>query len=312
MNTQALMDNLMSNQGLDQANLPGELPIYELRRWSVDELQRRMRKWLRMGSEACDKAYDHGEWSTRDDHTMVRLPQGARAEIYHASGAFRLTSGMAPMENLYKEAPSRDELVKRSEKFVDSLGVREQLGRNETLTFEKLWQIKAAGEDRQGKRSDVVLCRAVGAFRHHIQGIPIYGPASVAVQVAGNGALDSVTALMRGPALDTVERAKVIAPERAARNIAQQLSQQFGQARGEPKFESRDGLRFGYFSLTKRKSQRLLAPVYMTTIDVSHEQERQGLVMVVAATEKSYLPLNPPGSESLVGNSSKTASRKCC
>ena len=312
MNTQMLMDHLMSNQASDQATAPSEVAILELRRWSVDELQRRLRKWLRAGGEACGKEYDHGEWSTRDDHTLVRLPQGARAEIYHASGAFRLTNGMAPMDNLFKEAPSRSELMERSEKFVAALGVREQLGRNESLTFEKLWQIKAAGEDRQGRRSDAVLCRAVGAYRHHIQGIPVYGPASVAVKLAGNGALDSVSALLRGPALETLERAKVLEPERAARSIAQQLSQQFGQVRTEPRFESRDGLRFGYISLAKRKAQRLLAPVYMTTIDVTHEQERQGLIVMVPATEKSYLPLNPPGSESLVGTQSKTAMRKCC
>ena len=124
--------------------------------------------------------------------------------------------------------------------------------------------------------------------------------------------LQTAQPITLGPALDTLERAKVLPPERAARSIAQQLSQQFGQVRTEPRFESRDGLRFGYISLAKRKAQRLLAPVYMTTIDVTHEQERQGLIVMVPATEKSYLPLNPPGSESLVGTQSKTAMRKCC
>jgi hypothetical protein len=312
MDTQALMEQMLANP----AQVPTEVAILELRRWSVDELQRRMRKWLRAGSEACDKAFDHGEWSTRDDHTLVRLPQGARAEIFHASGAFKLSSGQAPMENLFKESPSRKEMIERSERFVASLGAREQLARNESLTFERLWHIKAGAEDRECRRTDPVTCRAIGAFRHHVEGIPVWGPASVAVQMAGDGSLDAVSTLLRGPVMETLERAKVLAPERAARHLVQQLAQQFDATRdghrAEAKFECREGLRFGYLSLGKRKAQRLLAPVYVATIDVNHEMESQGLVLVVAATEKSYLPLNPPGSESLVSAVSKTAMRKCC
>jgi hypothetical protein len=314
MNIQALTDQLLSKT--DQVEVPKAVSILELRRWSVDELQRRMRKWLRAGGDACATAFDHGEWSVRDDHTLVRLPQGARAEIFHASGAFKLSSGLAPMDNLFKEMPQSKELAERAEKFITTLGVREQLGRNETLTFERMWKIKAAAEDREGRRTDPVLCRAVGAFRHQVEGLPVYGPASVAVQIAGDGALDSFSALLRGPALETLERAKVLAPERAARVLLQQLSAQFGSSptaqRTEPEFECKDGLRLGYISLGKRKAQRLLAPVYVATIDVTHEQESQGLVMVVAATEKNYLPLNPPGSESLVSEVGKTAMRKCC
>lgn len=312
MDTQALMDQMLANQ----AQVPAEVAVLELRRWSVDELQRRMRKWLRAGSEACEQAFDHGEWSTRDEYTLVRLPQGARAEIFHASGAFKLSSGLAPMENLFKEAPARKELIERSERFVASLGLREQLGRNESLTFERMWQIKAGAEDREGRRTEPVLCRSIGAFRHLVEGIPVYGPASVAVQIAGDGALDSVSTLMRGPVMETLERTKVLAPERAVRGMLQQLTQQFtGKSdahHAEAKFECREGLRFGYMSLGKRKAQRLLAPVYVATIDISHEFENQGMVLVVEATERSYLPLNPPGHESLVSAVSKTAMRKCC
>jgi hypothetical protein len=315
MNIQALTDQLLSKT--DQLEVPKAVSILELRRWSVDELQRRMRKWLRASGDACGTAFDHGEWSVRDDHTLVRLPQGARAELFHASGAFKLSNGLAPMENLFKEMPSVKELAERAEKFIASLGVREQLGRNEALTFERMWKIKAAAENREGKRTDPVLCRAVGAFRHQVEGLPVYGPASVAVQIAGDGSLDSFTTLLRGPAFETLEQAKVLSPERAAKGLLQQLSAQFGSSqqgaqRAEPEFECKDGLRLGYMSLGKRKAQRLLAPVYVATIDVTHEQESQGLVMVVAATEKNYLPLNPPGSESSVSEMGKTAMRKCC
>jgi len=49
----------------------------------------------------------------------------------------------------------------------------------------------------------------------------------------------------------------------------------------------------------------------MIAIDVAHEQERQGIVIIVRATEKSYLPLDMPGAESLVRQTSKLAAHPC-
>jgi len=74
---------------------------------------------------------------------------------------------------------------------------------------------------------------------------------------------------------------------------------------------SRDGLRFGYLSLPKRKWQRLLAPVYVATIEIAHQQERQAFVIAVPATERSYLPLEVPGAETVVAQSSKLTARRC-
>ena len=159
---------------------------------------------------------------------------------------------------------------------------------------------------------DAVLCRAVSAFRHHIEGIPVLGPASVAVQIAGDGVLDSVSTLMRGPTAQVLEKAKVLHPERALRQIGQQLAERFARSKDAVQLSSREGLRFGYLSLPKRKSQRLLAPVYVATVEVAHEQERQAFVMVVSATERSYLPLESPGAESLVAQSNKMTARRCC
>lgn len=130
--------------------------------------------------------------------------------------------------------------------------------------------------------------------------------------LAGDGEFDMVSMLIRSPAGETLERVKPMHPERAARNIVQQLAAQFDNSKGEIQFECRDGMRFGYLSLPKRKVQRLLAPVYVATIDVTHEKERQGLVLAVHATEKSYLPLNPQGHESPPSISSKTAGKRCC
>ncbi|MDH4050169.1 MAG: hypothetical protein OEU93_01235 [Rubrivivax sp.] len=308
MDSNKLMDAL----GSFQQELPSEINILELRRSSVDDQQRRLRKLLKVSGDACERDFDRGQWQTFDDHTLVRLPQGAHAVLFHASGAVKLTSGLGEMESLFKEPEPKKQLVDRAEALLKTLGLHEQLGRREMLTFERLWQIKACAADRSGKTIEPVLCRAVGAFRHHVEGIPVLGPASVAVQLAGSGELDMISILMRSPEGETLERVKALHPERGARGIVQQLAEQFADSRGEIQFDCRDGMRFGYLSLPKRKTQRLLAPVYMATIDVTHDKERQGLVLAVRATEKSYLPLNPPGHESPPSISSKTAGQRCC
>lgn len=308
MDTDKLMDALVSFR----QELPDEVNILELRRSSVDDQQRRLRKLLKISGDTCERNFDRGQWQTLDDHTLVRLPQGARAVLFHASGAVKLTSGLGIMESLFKEPEPKQQLITRTETMLQALGIHEQLGRGETLAFERLWQTKAYAADRSGKTSEPVLCRAVGAFRHHVEGIPVLGPASVAVQLAADGEFDMVSMLIRNPAGETLERVKPVHPERAARNIAQQLAAQFDNSKGEIQFDCRDGMRFGYLSLPKRKAQRLLAPVYMATIDVIHDKERQGLVLVVQATEKSYLPLNPPGHESPPSISSKTSGKRCC
>jgi hypothetical protein len=95
------------------------------------------------------------------------------------------------------------------------------------------------------------------------------------------------------------------------RRLSRAPTARFGQAKGEVRLES-GGLRSAYLSSPQRKVQRLLAPVYIVTIEVTHEQESQAFVMAVPATEKSYLPLDVPGAEGLIAQTSKLASRRCC
>lgn len=308
MDADKLMDALVSSQ----RELPDEINILELRRSSIDDQHRRLRKLLKAGGDACGRAFDRGQWQALDDHTIVHLPRGARAVMFHASGAVKLTSGLGDMELLFKEPEPRKQLTRRTETLLKALGVHDQLGRGETLEFERLWQIKACAADRTGRSIEPVLCRAVGAFRHCIEGIPVMGPASVAVQLAAGGEFDMFTMLIRSPAGEALERVRPLHPERAARNIVQQLAAKFENNKSEVQLDCPEGMRFGYLSLPKRKMQRLLAPVYMATIDVTHDKERQGLVIVVQATDKNYLPLNPPGHESPTSLSSKTAGKRCC
>lgn len=313
------MNKLADTLASTRVEVPGTVNVLEVRRASIDDQHSRLRKMLKVAGEACDRPFERGQWETQDELTLVRLPQGARAELFHASGAVRFVSGTAPMERLFKEAEPKKQLFERADKIFKALGVAESLGRDETLGFERLWQIKAAGADRQGKKSESVLCRAVGAYRHYVEGIPVLGPASVAVHVDGEGELDAYSTLLRSPNGAVLERTKVLPVERAVRQIVQQVSAQFDAAPGkvargdEFTIDCPAGLQFGYLSLHRRKAQRLLAPVFVAVLDVQHEKLRQGMVQIVAATEKSYLPLNPPGQESPTPATSKiNGKRRCC
>jgi hypothetical protein len=308
MDINSLMESLSSSK----LDVPSEIRILELRRFSVEDSRRRLVKVLKKGSEVCERDFDRGEWTVYDDRTFVRLPQGAHAVVYHASGAVKLATGLAPMDSVFADIESREKLAARTEKVLVAMGLRDTLGRAETLAFERLWQMKACAADRHGTVTETALCGAVGAFRQHLDGIAVLGPASAAIHILGGGLLHSVSVQMRSLGAEVIETAKVVHPERAVRQIAQQLQVRFDQAKDRVQLESGSGLRFGYLSLPKRKVQRLLAPVYMATIDVMHEQERQALVMAVPATDKNYLPLDPPGAEGVVGQLGKLASRRGC
>lgn len=314
MDLNKLMDSLASFRG----DVPSEVQILQLRRSSIEEQQQRLRKLLKVSGDACDCRFERGQWETSDELTVVRLPRGARAELYHASGAVRFNNGTPPMERLFRDSEPKKQLIERSDRFLQGLGIAETLGRGETLTFERLWLSKAAGADKQGKRTEPVLCRAVAAYRHRIEGIPVLGPASITMHLDGEGGLDAFSTLLRSPGGEALDRAKVIPPERAARQIVQRLVTQFEAPRAgslktsEFDIECRDGLLFGYFSLSKRKGQRLLAPVYAAVLDVQHEKVRQGLVHVVAATERNYLQLDFSSQESPTPATSKFNGKRCC
>src|SRR3954453_20518272 len=130
MDINALMESMASFK----QDVPGEIRIFELRSSSIDELRRRLPKLLKKAGDVCEKEFDRGDWTTYEDRTLVRLPQGAHAVVYHASGAIKLATGLTPMEFLFKHQESKETLAARTEKSIDALGLRQNLSRGETLT----------------------------------------------------------------------------------------------------------------------------------------------------------------------------------
>jgi len=272
--------------------VPSEVDIFALRRYSHDDIEGRAKHLLAKTAEACNLSLDRGDWVARQDRTLIHLPSGARAVVYHASGAIRLVTGLASMESLFEKTERPKTLTKLVEGVFRQLKIDEGLNPNESVQFERLWQIKASATNPKGKTVKPVLCRIVGAYRHFVGKYPVLGAASVAIKLAGGGLLDSLTVEMRETTGEAVDQAKIIRPDQAARQILSQLSGLMTKSRSAvSEFAVPQFFRFGYLSLPKRKAQRLLAPVYVAAIEIKGAEERQGYFFAIPATERTYLPL---------------------
>jgi hypothetical protein len=294
VDTKALIEKMAS---VDRT-VPDRADVLALRQYSVSDMERRLRRLLATTGESCGMVLDRGDWQPGRDRTLVRLPLGGRAAFYHASGAMKLVMGLAPLEHCFDGIPDRRVLTDQVEAAARPLKLNDWLSRNASLRFERLWQLKAQAAGRDGQTTAQLLCRVVGAYRHFVGELPVWGPAAVAVKLAAGGTLDSLVIHLREPSGEVVERAKVLPPEHAARAVAAQLRGLLGHSRssGDGKL-STERLRFGYLSLPKRKPQRVLAPVYVGTVQIEGRDEAQAYHCVVPATEECFQSLCLAGSE---------------
>ena len=297
MTSKRLIEKLADSAG----DIPRSAEVLAVRQYSRDELHERARRLLSITGESVGRNWQKGDWVVRDDRTLIRLTEGARAVVMHGSGAMTVASGLDPMERPFSQTPDRDELAQLSQKAAGELALDTWVGELGGIRFERLWQIKAAAGDRKGKVVDPVLFRIVGAFRHYVLDLPVWGPASVAVKLAGDASLDSLTIQIREASGERIDEVRTISPERGAQGIAAQLEVLMG-----PRHPSLDEMatpqwmRFGYLSLSKRKGQRLLEPVYTALVDVEGEYEAQGYLLVTAAADRTYVPFCRVGADSAV------------
>jgi hypothetical protein len=304
MNEQTLIDSLAGATG---PQLPTHADVLVLQQLSLDEVRARARRFISLLQRQDDCAHDGGDWRVGDDHSIVHLPGGASVIVYHASGALQYASGLAPLASPFKCAPGKEELERLLDVAAHKLGLPDWAGAGNTLAFERLFQSKARGADRKGNASETTLVRALGAYRQFIGGIPVLGAASVALRLAGEGQLDALSVLVRPSAGEVLDQPAIISPELAARQILLQLASLLGKAElGRDSVESAV-LRFGYLDLGKRKAQRVLAPMFVAQVALRHRHVRQGYVLAVPATEKTWLQPALFGTEAVPGASRSQA-----
>lgn len=285
----------------DAQQAPTHADVLLLQQLSREQLQARSRRFVSLLREQDGCPHDDGgSWKQSGDHTVIHLAGGARAMLYHASGALRYVSGLAPAAAPFARGTEQEALLRQVEERALKLQLAEWAGGRGELRFEHLFRTLGRGADRAGRHSEATLFRAIGAYRQFVGGIPVLGAASAAVQVAGDGQLDTLAILTRPGNGEVLERAALIDPRAGARQLLLQLSALLGQREIPPDTVESAAMQFGYLDLGKRKPQRVLAPAYVAKIVLRHRNVRQAYVLAVAATERPYLDIPVYGSEAEV------------
>lgn len=309
MNEQVLIDSLA-------AACPGQLParadVLVLQSFTQDEVRARATRFVSLLREADGCSRDHASFTARDDRTLVQLTGGARAVVYHASGALQFSAGTAPLERPFARVEERELLQRLVAEAAERLKLGEWTGDAGSLAFERLWLSKAQGADRE-RSSEPVLLRATGAWRHAIGGVPVLGAASVALTLAGDSSLDALSLRIRPGVAEKLDSAIVTPLEAGAQQIARNLASVLGNAKERLPAEAVRvrSMQFGYLDLGKRKAQRVLAPVYVAQVEVRHKLETQGYVFAVAATERAYQELPLFGTDQLAARSRASIAGHC-
>ncbi len=219
--------------------------------------------------------------------TDIALADGFRARVYHASGALAARAGFAPMEHLIGEGADKGALTETAIATAKRLGL-DRLGTTvERLAFERLWQIKATGMNREQVRGREVVCRAIGAFRRYVNDLPVWGRASAIVELAGDRRIGGAAVDWRPIAPHAIDRAKVLDPERAARAVLSDLEGRLPGGELTEKDFDVTMFSLGYISLPKRRAQGVLAPVYVAMLQ-HRGWTTMNHVVVVNGSEKVY------------------------
>ena len=310
MNEQTLIDNLAS---ACQGQLPNRADVLALRPFTQDDVRASANRFVAQLHEGDACSRDHVSFVARDDRTLVQLTGGARAVVYHASGALQFSAGMAPFQAPFEKPQELEVLTRLVSAAAQRLNVGDWAGDNASLAFERLFQSKGQGADRNAQASEPVLFRATGAWRHTIGGIPVLGAASVALTLAGDGMLDALSVRIRPAVSERLDSAALIAPELAAREVAARLASVLGNAKDRLAGDvvASQTMRFGYLDLGKRKAQRVLAPVFVAQVVLRHRLETQRYIFAVPATERHYLDLPLFGSEALATRSRASTNGHC-
>jgi hypothetical protein len=287
MNEQSLVQTLASVDAL-----PTEADVVLTQALTPALLRSRARQFVSLLQQHEECPHDgRGTWQASDDQTTIHLADGARATLFHASGALRYASGLAPAESAFSLCPDRENLQRLVEERARKLALATWAGADNELRFERLFQSLGQAADRSGKQSDITLFRAIGAYRQFIGGLPVLGAASSALKLAGDGRLDGLEVNIRPTGAEVLDRARLVEPIVGARQIVSQLASVLGVREVSGDIVESAFLYLGYLDLGKRKPQRVLAPAYVAQIVLRHKDVRQAYVLAAPATEKPYLEL---------------------
>ena len=233
--------------------------------------------------------FESPRYTLRDKRhkTVIQLPENLSASLYNASGVVVLNSNLKPFEKVISvdvdaRAVGSKQLRSWAEDAVNQIPLHQPLP-GESLRFEKLWQIKATGITEERRQGPITLARAVGAFRRFIDGLPVWGAASVYVKVASEGTVASAGIDWRPIKKDPIAKVNVIDPEEGGKRVLAELQTYqpdtvFSVEDYRPHFFS-----LGYLSLPKRREQEMFQPVWVAMFKPLGDLSLSRLIVVPAA-----------------------------
>ncbi len=270
--------------------IPASVNILATRQYTTADLQNRAKTFLEVVGKVFGLPFERGDWVDKEDRVLIHLPVGCLGILYKASGSMNLAAGLNPMEGLFDQIVQKAELEKLVADAANRLNIAQWAGKNGAFRFERLWQIKAAAANKEGKVTEPKLCRVVGAYRHFVDNLPVWGPASIALKLAGGGKLDSLAVEVRETTGEVFDKVPILPPEKAAQQIYLQVSNRLSQSKTPvDEIAAPQWMSFGYLNLNKRKPQRLLVPVYVAAVEIRGKDTVEAHLLVASATEKPYL-----------------------
>ena len=123
------MDAQLLIQGLaaSAVNVPATADVIAVQQFSLDEMLSRTKHLLAVvaATQEDDCVLDRGDWVSTDGQTSVRLAQGARAVLYHASGAMQYVSALTPLQSLFKSVTDKETLTRQVNETAKKLNILE-------------------------------------------------------------------------------------------------------------------------------------------------------------------------------------------
>jgi hypothetical protein len=283
-------DKKLKQELLDKlSNFYGSLYVYSVRKMSYDDIIKNAKYYASRFMER-DSDEPFRSPKRENDSTLINLSSDVRMRIYHNSNAVVIKRKMNPLEHLIKEKLDIKQQSEIAINIIKKLELDKAKLPFEQLEFESLWQVNASGITIEKSVAPVTLCRIVGAFRRHINKIPVYGRASIFVKIAGEGLIESVGVDWRPINENPINKVKIINPEIAAEKILENLNSVLPNKVITSDDFKPEFFYLGYFSMPKRQQQHYMQPVYVAMFESLVSKWNRGIV--IPAANHVYEPIH--------------------
>lgn len=238
-----------------------------------------------------------GECSFRPENvdglvTQMRLPDDGHVGIFRPSGA--VAGSMHPMQTRKPIAPD-ERSVDRKPLADHALRIAAEIsrlhaGRDDELRFESQWERKGQAVTLKGDKGPVALFEVLGAFRRYLHGLPVLGRASVHVGIGRGSQVTRWGIDWRRIRPEPFAQTSVVSPEEGVKRVLDDL----WWRRPERPFTLKDfepkSLTLGYLSLSRRRQQFVMQPVWLAVLKPRGPMT-MGHVVAVPAAPQAFEPL---------------------